>query len=697
MTIDRRRLVDRHRIRRTTTEPRSPLQLGNGELGLSVDVTGMQTFPDLHPHIGRDPGNPGSLLGTQSQWGWHTTPRDPRPELRSATRTFDTARGPVPYVDLSTRTFGEGPETGTEDELWLRENPHRLMLGWIGLAASSVGEEQLSAEDLRPLGQELDLWTGIAESVFTLRGFHFTVRTAVHPTRDALALSIDTDSPYPPALRFRFPYGSGAWGNAVRWEDEAHTTTVQSRGKAAQVSRTLDETHYRVGLLGNQTMSTAQPARHEVILTAQALAEDQPWSITVDFHPGPTPSDHVESVAVPPEQVFEASRGWWERHWSTGGIVDLSESTDPRAAELERRIVLSQYLTAINCSGSTPPQETGLMVNSWRGKFHLEMHWWHAAHFAVWGRPELLERSLAWYTTVLPQAQQTAAAQGVTGARWPKQVGPDGAETPSDIGPFLLWQQPHLIYFAELLRRSKGLKAAEQYAELVFETAEFMATHPVDDGGAASLGAPLIPAQECYGEVKDELADPTFELVYWRWGLDTAIRWRELLDLEPVDHWERTRDALRPLETREGVYPAIRHPVLDRRTDHPSVLGALGFVPSTEMVENAVMEQTLLEVLQDWSWETTWGWDYPMIAMCAARVGRPKLAVDALLTPAAKNTYLSNGHNWQNEGLPLYLPGNGGLLMAVGLMAAGWDGTGDAPGFPPGFTVKHEDLTPLPG
>ena len=25
------------------------------------------------------------------------------------------------------------------------------------------------------------------------------------------------------------------------------------------------------------------------------------------------------------------------------------------------------------------------------------MHWWHAVHFALWGRPELLEKSLAWY------------------------------------------------------------------------------------------------------------------------------------------------------------------------------------------------------------------------------------------------------------------------------------------------------------
>src|SRR5213592_1822731 len=92
--------------------------------------------------------------------------------------------------------------------------------------------------------------------------------------------------------------------------------------------------------------------------------------------------------------------------WQSGGAVDLSGSSDPRA--LERRIVLSQYLTAINGAGSTPPQETGLVCNSWHGKFHLEMHWWHAAHFALWGRPHLLKRSLPWYQRILPMAQATA-------------------------------------------------------------------------------------------------------------------------------------------------------------------------------------------------------------------------------------------------------------------------------------------------
>ena len=42
--------------------------------------------------------------------------------------------------------------------------------------------------------------------------------------------------------------------------------------------------------------------------------------------------------------------------------------------------------------------------------------------------------------------------------------------------------------------------------------------------------------------------------------------------------------------------------------------------------------------------------------------------------------------------------GLSGLLAAVALMAAGWDGAeSDAPGFPKeGWVVRHEGLAPLP-
>jgi hypothetical protein len=112
------------------------------------------------------------------------------------------------------------------------------------------------------------------------------------------------------------------------------------------------------------------------------------------------------------------------------------------------------------------------------------------------------------------------------------------------------------------------------------------------------------------------------------------------------------------------------------------------------------MRHTLDWVWTNWNWPDTWGWDYPLVAMCAARVGQPERAVDALLMNTPKNRYRPNGHNHQRPGLTIYLPGNGGLLYAVAMMAAGWDGAPNrsAPGFPEDGTwnVRWEGLRKAP-
>ena len=65
-----------------------------------------------------------------------------------------------------------------------------------------------------------------------------------------------------------------------------------------------------------------------------------------------------------------------------------------------------------------------------------------------------------------------------------------------------------------------------------------------------------------------------------------------------------------------------------------------------------------------------------------------------------KNTYLLNGHNYQDSTLTLYLPGNGGLLTAIAMMAAGWDGCPDkpAPGFPDNgqWNIRYEGFKKMP-
>jgi hypothetical protein len=268
---------------------------------------------------------------------------------------------------------------------------------------------------------------------------------------------------------------------------------------------------------------------------------------------------------------------------------------------------------------------------------------------------------------------------------------------------FLIWQQPHPIYYAELLYRAEpGRGTLEKYARIVFESAEFMASYAAweESGQRYVLGPPLVPAQESYGPIKHRVINPTFELAYWRWGLAIAQTWRQRLDLQRVPLWDRIIEHLSWPTVRAGVYAAVEVEPFTLYSDHPSMLAALGFLPGSPMIDVGVMRQTLDDVWARWDWKSTWGWDYPMMAMTAARVGEPARAVDALLMAVQKNRYLRNGHNVQDkERLPLYLPGNGGLLYAVALMAAGWDGeSAQAPGFPRdgSWPVRTEGLLKAP-
>ena len=67
---------------------------------------------------------------------------------------------------------------------------------------------------------------------------------------------------------------------------------------------------------------------------------------------------------------------------------------------------------------------------------------------------------------------------------------------PSGAGPWILWQQPHPISFAEMAYRNAPSAATlERYNETVHDTAEFMADFilqaPPTKDGCYSLGPPM--------------------------------------------------------------------------------------------------------------------------------------------------------------------------------------------------------------
>ena len=242
----------------------------------------------------------------------------------------------------------------------------------------------------------------------------------------------------------------------------------------------------------------------------------------------------------------------------------------------------------------------------------------------------------------------------------------------------------------------------EQYKELVLQTAEYMASFVTWDeaGKRYVLAPPICAAQENYP--KPTVLNPVYELAYWRWGLEVAQSWRERLGMARDANWDTILLHLAPLPSHGGVYIGHEN-APDTYTrynvDHPTMLSPLGMLPGGKHVDIEMMRRTLHKVLNEWNLaKKSWGWDYPMIAMTAARLGEQAAAIDALLNTLPQNQFVANGHNPTRSDLPCYLPANGALLMAVSMMAAGWQGgpATNAPGFPQdgSWIVRHEGLKP---
>ena len=130
------------------------------------------------------------------------------------------------------------------------------------------------------------------------------------------------------------------------------------------------------------------------------------------------------------------------------------------------------------------------------------------------------------------------------------------------------------------------------------------------------------------------------------------------------------------------------------------MLAAFGLLPGMK-IKPQIMRATLEKVESCWDYKSLWGWDFAMMAMTAVRLHQPEKALELLLCDTPKNQYQKSGQNFQllRSDLPSYLPGNGGLLIAAAMMAAGYDGCTDSlPGFPKNgrWHIAYENLNPLP-
>jgi hypothetical protein len=235
--IDRKALVMRHNPLLTRVDPSAPLMLGNGNIGFTADITGLQTFTEPYSKI--------APLLTEAQWAWHSFPNPQGHTVRDTQVDIDV-RG-------HTRRYGYIKDWADAAQnpavTWIRENPHRFSLGRVSLDLRAKDGSPARFADIRNTRQTLDLWTGTLTSHFVYDGEAVSVVTRVLPDQDTVMAEVNSALVALGRLGVgvRFPGVSKALNpDPSDWTNPAaHTTTELSR-KAGELrlKRQVDTTTY---------------------------------------------------------------------------------------------------------------------------------------------------------------------------------------------------------------------------------------------------------------------------------------------------------------------------------------------------------------------------------------------------------------------------------------------------------------------
>ncbi|KAK6955877.1 hypothetical protein Daesc_003522 [Daldinia eschscholtzii] len=618
--VKRERLIDNN-----TT----PLQVGNGNFAFNVDNTGMQTILPFN---------------TLSSWAWHND-------------TLPTGKESLgDYHGVAMMTHGRNVSYDIPDpdlpgvSQWLISNPNRINLGRIGLRYQGA---TLPATKITNEVQELDLWNGIITSTFEVSGESVKVITQGDFESDAVTfhvesqllasgdLEIELDFPYPPihTTKYKYEVFAGVYDFPLN-----HTTSIVKNCKVneAHIYHELQETNYFVNLRWpfNNPLSLNRvepPGSNEATAhryTLSAATKSRHRSNTIDFTAHFSPDKRTAAL---PSSIQKRNPKQWHQYWKEGGFVDLTSSSNPKADELQRRIILSQYHVRVNSAATgQSPQESGLMNNGWYGKFHMEMVVWHNAHWSTWGRQKYFDNIFPeLYETLLPSSIARAKSMGWEGARWPKMTEINtGVSSPGGINGLLLWQQPHSMYLAELTYQASPRRATlKRWDSIISAAADYMASYAWknESSGRYDLGPPSYGVTE--NTPPAETLNLAYEIAYWRYGLDVAREWKRRLGQRIPEKWTTVAENLAYPPQVDGLYAVYEglnsswweNPKLNG--DPRSLIMLQGILPDTPAVDPDVALKTADKIKEVWTDDKIRGWGRPVLAINSARIGNPERAI----------------------------------------------------------------------
>jgi protein-glucosylgalactosylhydroxylysine glucosidase len=295
--------------------------VGNNEFFFGVDLTGLQTFPELY--------TAGIPLITISDWG--------------------------------------------TDRKEKAGNTYRYQLGTIGLSIIKKDGKEISINDVSNPIQELNLQNGEIESRFIIEGVPVVLKTVCHSDYDLISVRIISDllKKHRIKIKLRFPAGITS-SNGLNFDLPGKNTTriLADTNNYSILSRMRDTDKYYMLIWRN---SAELREINSYLYFLEPIRSDSICSFSFQF---------MKSLETGRMQNFgeteEASRRSWNKFWSTVGTFNYSGGTDRGSVVTEERIKISLYCTKIQCIVPHSREDIYLTYNNWFGKFNLELHWWLA-------------------------------------------------------------------------------------------------------------------------------------------------------------------------------------------------------------------------------------------------------------------------------------------------------------------------------
>lgn len=483
-------------------------------------------------------------------------------------------------------------------------------------------DKLIDINNIKDVEQELDLYKGIVTSSFNYKEKNNKTTSFIYQDHDEFNFKLQSDN-LNLALKFNYP-------------------SYTKNGYRQDILPNVLVKEDRITLLYDD--------KNSLSFKLKSSSKYQIVENTLIF------DDNNVSFSLALDEIKEGK--FLDEFWKCdNGIIIDNE-------ELVKKMVLSKYLLHVNSTGIYPPQESGLTYNCWNSKFHLEMHLIHSLWNIYNNHVDDLVKSFDYYLSIMPSSLKRASLNGYKGLRFPKMTGPDGEDSPSNIGPLLIWQAPHILFMLqEIYYLYNKENIIKKYESLISGTIDFMISFLTLKDLKYQMLDPLLEA--CESIPLDRCQNPSFELEYWRYTLERQPKIDTVLyGHQRYDYLDIASKISTPKED-DGIYLKT-YGVIDKYDlykDHPTEGFLMSFFKS-KIVDKEKMVKTIDYILKNMDLSSYWGWDFPFLGLSLLNCGEIEKSIEVTQLNTINNQYLYNGYNTSpRDDLKAYLPGNGAFLI----------------------------------